>query len=61
MTKHNKYRIGQTIPVKYLPEKPDKIIVSEKREYWLMLIFSFLLMLFIFFAVYKIDEMLKAN
>lgn len=54
---HNKYRTGQSIPVKYLPEKPDKIIVAKTRGYWLMLIFSIVLLLFVFFAVYKIDQM----
>jgi len=61
VAKHNQYRIGQSIPVKYLPGKTDKIIVSPKRGYWLMLIFSTLLLLFVFFAVYKIDEMVKAG
>ncbi|WP_298717112.1 DUF3592 domain-containing protein [Chitinophaga sp.] len=59
VSKHGKYRSGRTVPVKYLPEKPDKIIVEAKRGYWSMLVFTILLMLFIIFAVYKIDEMLK--
>lgn len=61
VTNHSKYRRGQSIPVKYLPEKPDKIIVAPKRGYWGMLIFSILIFLFVLFAVYKIDEMLKVN
>ncbi len=58
---HGKYRVGQNIPVKYLPEKPEKIIVAEKRGYWAMLIFSVLIFLFIIFAVFKIGEMIKAR
>ncbi|WP_018630864.1 DUF3592 domain-containing protein [Niabella aurantiaca] len=57
VTKYNRYRIGQTIPVKYIPEQPDKIVVARKRGYWPMLIFSIGLLLFVFFAVYKINEM----
>lgn len=61
VTNHNKYRSGQSIPLKYLPEKTDKIIVAPKRGYWGMLIFSILIFFFVLFAVYKIDEMLKVN
>ncbi|HEY0677302.1 MAG TPA: DUF3592 domain-containing protein [Chitinophagaceae bacterium] len=57
VTAHKKYRVGQSITVKYLPEHPDKIIVAPKRGYWPMLIFTTALFLFIIFAVYKIDEM----
>lgn len=57
VTTHRKYRIGQSIPVKYFPGKPDKIVVAEKRGYWPMLIFSIVILAFVFFAVYKIDEM----
>jgi hypothetical protein len=53
--------VGQSISVKYLPGKTDKIIVSSKRGYWPMLIFSVVLLLFVFFAVYKIDEMVKSG
>lgn len=56
---YNKYRVGQSIPVKYLPQSPDKIVVAEKRGYWPMLIFTVLLFLFVVFAVYKINEMMR--
>lgn len=61
VAKYGKYRTGDSVPVKYLPEKTDKIVVAEKRGYWLMLIFSIALLLFVFFAVYKIHEMVKAD
>lgn len=61
VAKHNKFRVGQSISVKYLPGKTDKIIVSPKRGYWIMLIFSVVLLLFVFFAVNKIDEMVKSG
>ncbi|SDE35032.1 DUF3592 domain-containing protein [Niabella drilacis] len=61
VTKHQKYQVGQTIPVKYIPEQPDKIVVALRRGYWLMLIFSIVLLLFVFFAIYKINEMVKAD
>ncbi len=60
VAKHNKYSKGQEVPVKYLPEKPDKIIVAEKREYWVMLFFSVAILLFVIFASYKINEMVNA-
>lgn len=58
VAKHRQYKRGQTIPVQYLPEKPGKIIVSPKRGYWIMLIFSILLFLFCVYAVFGINEML---
>ncbi len=58
VTAHRKYRVGQSIPVKYLSEKPDKIVVADKRGYWPMLIFSILLFVFVVFAAYKIYGML---
>lgn len=58
ITRPHTYQPGQSIALQYLPEKPDKIIVSPKRAYWPMLLFSLLLALFVCFAVYKIDRML---
>lgn len=57
VTRHRRYHSGDAIPVKYLPEKPDKIVVASRRGYWFMLVFSLLLLAFVVFAVYKIDEM----
>lgn len=59
VTSPHKYKREQSISLKYLPEKPDKIIVAAKRGYWSMLVFSMLIVLFVLFAVYKIDGMLK--
>lgn len=56
---HGKYKMGDHVPVLYLPEQPSKIVVSRKRGYWLMLIFGILILLFMVFAVYKIDEMIE--
>ena len=61
VTAHRKYHVGQSIPVKYLPGKPGKIVVADKRGYWPMLIFSVLLFVFIVYAGFKIYEMLKLN
>ncbi len=57
--KHKKYRHGETVPVKYLPEEPSKVVVDGGQGYWPMLIFSILIFLFVIFAAYKIDEMVK--
>lgn len=61
VTTQSRYQVGQTVPVKYIPEQPDKIVVASARGYWPMLIFTTLLFLFVFFAVYKMDEMVKGN
>ena len=58
---HRKYQVGQSIPITYLPAKPDKIVVGPKPGYWPMLIFSVALLLFAIFAVYKINEMVDVD
>ena len=55
----NKYKIGDTMPVVYLPEKPAKYAIDTKKAYWAVLIFSIILFLFVLFAVYKINEMVQ--
>ena len=59
--KHNKFKHGENLTVKYLPEEPSKIVVGKGQEYLPMLIFSILIFLFVIFAVYKIDEMVKTG
>ncbi len=58
---HKKFKHGESVPVKYLPEDPSKILVDGGQGYWPMLIFSILIFLFVIFAVYKIDEMVKTG
>ena len=57
----NKYQIGDTMAVVYLPEKPSKYAIDTKKAYWAVLIFCIILFLFVLFAVYKIDEMVKSG
>ena len=57
--KHKKFKHGESVPLMYLPEEPSKIVVDGGQGYWPMLIFSILIFLFVIFAVYKIDEMVK--
>ena len=59
--KHKRFKYGETVPVKYLPEEPSKIVVEARPGYLPMLIFSILIFLFVIFAVYKIDEMIKTG
>lgn len=54
------YKIGDSLPIAYLPGNPAKYAV-EKTAYWFILIFCIILFMFILFAVYKIDEMVKAG
>ena len=57
----NKYKIGDIMPVVYLPDKPAKYAIDTKKAYLAVLIFCIILFLFILFAVYKIDEMVKSG
>ncbi|MDZ4795516.1 MAG: hypothetical protein SGI83_14640 [Bacteroidota bacterium] len=56
-----KYKIGDTMPVVYLPDRPAKYAIDTKKAYWAVLIFSIILFLFVLFAVYKIDEMVRTG
>ena len=56
-----KYRIGDPLPVAYLERKPHKYAIGLKTGYVAILIFCIILFLFVLFAVYKINEMLKGR
>jgi Protein of unknown function (DUF3592) len=49
-----KYKVGDTLTVVYLPDKPAKYAIDTKKAYWAILIFCIILFLFVLFAVYKI-------
>jgi hypothetical protein len=57
----HKYKIGDTMPVVYLPDKPSKYAIDTKKAYWAVLIFCIILFLFVLFAVYKINEMVESG
>ncbi len=57
----NKYKIGDTMPVVYLPNKPAKYAIDTKKAYWAVIIVCIILFLFVIFAVYKIDEMVQSG
>ena len=59
--RHQKYKLGDTMPVIYLLDNPSKYAVDLKTAYWVVLIFCILLLLFIVFAVYKINEMVQSG
>lgn len=56
-----KYKVGDTMPVVYLPDRPAKYAVAIKSAYWAILIFCIILFLFVLFAVYKINEMVETG
>jgi hypothetical protein len=58
---HQKFKIGDNLPIAYLPDKPSKYAVDVKNAFWAVLIFSIVLFLFVLFAVYKINEMVKSG
>ena len=56
-----KYKIGDTMEIVYLPDKPSKYAIDSKGGYLGILIFCIILFLFVLFAVYKIDEMVRTG
>lgn len=56
-----KYRVGQRIPIKFLPQNPAQYAFDDVSGYWFVLIFCILLFLFAIFAVYKINEGLQGS
>lgn len=56
-----KYRVGQRIPIKYLPQNPSHYAFGNVSGYWFILIFCILLLLFTIFAAYKIHEELQGS
>lgn len=60
-SKAGKYKRSDLISVAYLPANPAKYAITESgRGYTAMLIFCILVFLFVLFAVYKIDGMVRS-
>ena len=55
------YGIGQSLQVKYLLNNPGEYSFDNRKTYWAILIFLILLFLFSIFAVYKVNELVKAG
>lgn len=56
-----KYKLGDTMDIVYLPDEPSKYAMDTKGGYTGLLIFCIIIFLFILFAIYKIDEMVKSG
>ncbi|MBK9568777.1 MAG: DUF3592 domain-containing protein [Chitinophagaceae bacterium] len=56
-----KYKVGDAMPLIYLPGTPSKYALDTKKAYWAVLIFCILLFLFVVFAVYKINGMVNSG
>ncbi|MBL0355697.1 MAG: DUF3592 domain-containing protein [Chitinophagaceae bacterium] len=56
-TQQNQYRPGDSMPLSYLPANPAKYSFDKGQRYWFVLVFCILLLLFMIFAAYKINEM----
>lgn len=52
-------QIGDRMTVIYLPNKPEKYAIDTKGGYWFILVFCIILFVFIIFAVWKIDGMVR--
>ena len=59
-TSQGKYKRGDLIGIAYLPAQPSKYALTDtKGGFTFMLVFCIIIFLFVIFAVYKIDEMVK--
>lgn len=59
-SKAGKYKRSDTMGVAYLPNDPAKYAITDtSRGYTVMLVFCIIVFLFVIFAVYKIDGMVK--
>jgi hypothetical protein len=59
-TSRGKYNRGDLIGIAYLPDQPSKYALTDtKGGFTFMLVFCIIIFLFVIFAVYKIDEMVK--
>lgn len=56
VTSRGKYKRGQTIIVRYLPDEPTKIVVGEKVGYWPMLVFTTILFLFVLYMIFQLSQ-----
>jgi hypothetical protein len=56
-----KYRLGDPFPVAYLPNKPEVKVIGLKTGYLGILIFCIIVFLLVILAVYKINELMKAE
>ena len=55
-----KYKRSDMIGIAYLPDQPSKYALTDtKGGFTFMLVFCIIIFLFMIFAVYKIDEMVK--
>ena len=55
-----KYNRGDPMGIAYLPDQPSKYALTDtKGGFTFMLVFCIIIFLFVIFAVYKIDEMVK--
>ncbi|WP_109698727.1 DUF3592 domain-containing protein [Chitinophaga deserti] len=56
-----KFKPGDQVTLHYLPNTPAKIVLTGGLSYVPMFIFSILLILFVIFAVYKLEEMIRTG
>ena len=56
-----RHRVGDPMTVTYLPGKPSRYAIDTKGAYWFILIFCIILFLFVLFAIYKINEMVRSG
>lgn len=55
--KPGRFKVGDKIPVTYMPGKQHKIVWKGGATHWPMLWFGIVLFLFVLYAVYKLNEM----
>lgn len=56
------YKTGNTMPLKYLDNKPSAYTIDDTQQGdWVLLIVCVLLLAFTIFASYKIDELVQSS
>ena len=59
LTTPGKFQMGKPVEVIYLPDDPSKYTLDGGKYYWPLLVSAIILLVFIIFAVYKLDHIGK--
>jgi len=61
-TQVKKFKVGDMMEIAYLPSKPTRYAITDtKGGYTFLLVFCIIIFLFVLFAVYKINDMVKTG
>lgn len=52
------YKLGDTIPIYYLPDNPYKMSLQNQQGFKFLLVFTIIIFLFILFATFQMEELM---